>query len=234
MSYLSRIDIRLPSQPIITDPEDFGNFLPVYNAIHMLNSSLEQFWDNFESGDETKKPSEAMKFLRWFYATCAVRFKAGDVVSAVRRAHAYNPDTEEFGAIVGWCPGAPSNFTLDAGQAPPTLGMGMVGFAMEDGEPGQLAKIGVGPAVVEVEGDVLKLGQCLFARPSMTKENGIGAAGESIFDGNLYTVPIFTDLVVIGGVVADNMAMIYPMVDYYGMLAARGAFVPGVSDGGGS
>lgn len=234
MAYLSRVNLDLPVQPITQDKEDFSNLLPVYNAIHILSWAQEQNWENFESGDDTKKPNEAMKFLRWFYGKCAVTIKKGDVISCIRRARAYNPDTEDFGVIEGWVPGAPANYTADVGSPTGTLGMGTVGFALTDAAPGELVQIGIGPAVIEVESDLVRMGVTILARPCMIKAVGIAAQGESIFDGGLYVVPIFRDLVAVGGAVADNMVMIQPMVDYYGWQAALGAFFTPVADGGGS
>lgn len=81
MSYTSRIDLKLGAIAEVEDEELFSILQPVYNALHLLNSYLDQTVDLIS---EPTKTSEAFSFrMKMFWAaleTGAV-VKLGDAVS---------------------------------------------------------------------------------------------------------------------------------------------------------
>lgn len=232
MAYNSDIDLKLGETPKTTDPAIFPDMLEIYSAIHILGQWVNAVKDIGNSGGPEKAPWDAMPFRDWFYAEAARDITRGSVVTAVgsSRFRAKAPGTQArpegpYFTVEGIVNGAagegiPYESTIQFGGTFP-LGGGVTGFAMKDAAAGELVQVGIGPAIVNVEG--IKFGQSVFALAAY--RNPIqpfqGYWVELINDGGLVTLQeggghyaFPSELICVGKGVAPDAMMFCPPTNW--------------------
>lgn len=218
MAYSSDIKLPIGQEPQIDDNEKiWPDMLDVYNAIHLLSQFTDSLIKNQTSGDSSQKPWEAIPFTRWFYEVVKNDVTVGTIVT---------PDANAGGYVLG----AP-NEAVPVNYYQSTYGNGFVGVCLEDAKAGDICKIGMGPAILHVEG--IELGDMLFCQQKGVVYNpDLNLPSTEIpSDGKLYRYK-YTQMVVVGAAVAKDAALIYPLVDYFSLNTAN--YVPGSNDSGNS
>lgn len=238
MAYSSDINLPLAQEPKTADMNVWPDFLDVYNSIHILAQLLNRIRQG--SGDANTPPWEAMPFERWFYAPAAEGIKAGNVVTIVNVAARYSmgdDDIQYTGVVKGGPIYSGYNYSTrsSSGQFTSTsYGTGLIGIALEDCVKDSLCKVGVGPAILQVEGT--NIGDTImaleFAAPSPNAPifSGIMIANPDDQRGLMINEFLSKGGLVIGYGVAKDAVLINPSLDYAGQLSAREAwdtpFVP--------
>lgn len=161
--YRSPVDLGLGRMSDIKDPELFGEFTDVYNAIHLINAYLDRLRLIAEGGGSGQSPSTTMPFNRFFVSTALQPIAVGDLVSP-------SPISGQNGVIKG----ALSN---PSGGAAPVANF--VGIALTAAAVGEDLRVGVGPAALEVPGTTG--GSYVWGYSSVT------TAGTASGLGGLYT-----------------------------------------------
>jgi len=223
MAYTSDIDLKLAETPKTTNPAEFPDMVDIYNALHILGQwvdRLKKGMDGSGSGGSELKPWEAMQFTRWFYVPAARAITKSSIITVIYSEWFTDDDWGNTrytidGAVNG-CGITHLPFYRDGSK----LFVGvrvrstMTGFAMTDAAEGELVKVGVGPAIINMPG--IKAGQIMHARPAAdhTKYND---SLRLINDGTLYKLPddpkltVLGTFVPIGYGVADDALMIDPI-----------------------
>lgn len=207
MAYSSDIDLPLGQEPQSSDTSLFPDLLDIYNSIHLLAQYTDKLIKNQTSGGPEQKPWEAMPFRNWFYAVVGEDVAVGNIVTPIKVGLDFFRGTIAYDTMSGiYMKGAPCTYLDNAEHT--TWGNGMVGFVLEAQTAGNLCKIGVGPAIVNIPG--CRAGEALFAKSFFN--------GETMFlyppDGLIYRYP-GNYMAVIGACVADDAAMIWPYPDFW-------------------
>lgn len=228
MAYNSDINLRIGETPKTTDPAIFPDMVEIYNAIHILGQWTNAIKDQGKSGDEDTKPWDAMPFEKWFYAKAARDIERGSVVTIVgsdrfklrdnsnpRRPRPLGDYYTVEGVINGAAgTGIPYTKTQSRGVFP--LNGGVTGLAMSDAKEGELVQVGIGPAIINVEG--IKFGQPVYALTAYFNEPEafLGYWTELVNDGKLITLQegggyysFPSELVLVGHGVAPDALMFY-------------------------
>lgn len=224
MSYNSDIDLRLGETPKTDDPKLFADMIDVYNAIHILSQYLNTSMKNQGSGDENTPSWDAMPFRDYFYTEAARSITKGSVITVIEYAQFSN---ERYGAnpytIKGAMNGAAGfgmNYKKYSGTkwASPNF-TGITGIALNDAEPGQLVKMGIGPAIIKMEG--VELGEPIFAYAAWNYYPGVNTwsrpYASEVNDGSMFRIPkdggvyaFKSNPVVVGKGVAKDAVMFCP------------------------
>lgn len=122
--YRSPINLNLSQLPTSTDPAIFNALLDVYNAIHILNAALDSIRENIFGDNKDMAPDESMRFIRTLWLPTTETVVVGDCVR-------WNGNGEG----------------VRLGQATSTTM-----FVLSAGEPGDIVHLGIGPAVIKIEG----------------------------------------------------------------------------------
>lgn len=225
MSYSSDIDLRLGETPKTDDPKLFADMVDVYNAIHILSQYVNASIKNQGSGDENTAPWDAMPFRNYFYTEAARAITTGSVITVIQYDRFSN---EPYGAnpysIKGAINGATGlGLTYKKWSGVKFSGpafAGITGLALNDAEPGQLVKVGVGPAIIKMEG--IEIGEPVFAYAAWNFYPGVNSwdtpYAKEVNDGQLFRMPreggvysFKSNLVTVGrGVARDSMMFCPP------------------------
>jgi len=197
--YASPVDIGLGQTPLTTDPELFNEFTEIYNAIHILNSSLDQVRSSAGTGGgggstaPGTPPDKSMPFTRFFTAVALVDIVKGQPICPA-----------STGGLNGMVSGAladppelpSSGIPIKSGTTPTS---NFCTVALTDAAVGVYVRVGIGPAIVAFEGIVS--GQLLWAYSSVSNtgalfgDNGfyIGDPGKRTnANGFAYAMPVAT------------------------------------------
>lgn len=197
MAYSSDIDLKIGEIPKTTDPALFPDMVEIYNALHILGQWVNAVQKGAGSGDANTPPWEAMPFRNFFYVQAARDITSGNVVTIV--------DYEFFGtqnshySLAGVINGAYGG-GLIANTNPsvsfysyPRQGS-ITGLAMSDAAPGELVKVGVGPAIIKMDG--IRMGEPVYAYAAYTPKSepvlfssDVSFWAEEINDGGLIKLP---------------------------------------------
>ena len=162
-SYNSPVDIGLGQTPQTTDAELFEELTEVYNAIHLINSYLDNVRLTAGGGSgSSANPAQSMPFNRFFTALALTNITAGQVVSP-------SNIVGENGIILG---GLSHDYLSTAPES------NFAQIALIDAEAGGSVQVGVGPAILAVPEAVNgQLAYCFPARDT---------AGNKVNDGTIY------------------------------------------------
>jgi hypothetical protein len=133
--YRSPLKLDLDQLPKTGDMTLFNEFVPIYNAIHILNAYLDSLRLTLEGGDSEKPPSEEFRFVRGFWLAAGEDIEQGSVV------------TVKAGKIVLGC----GKRTKVAGTTH-IIDSFLTGIAMSEALEGEKVRIGIGPAILNVPG----------------------------------------------------------------------------------
>lgn len=186
--YSSPVDLGLGQVPITTEPELFEEFTGIYNAIHLLNASLDSIRSSAGTGTGPSRPEDTpdvnMPFTRFFTAV------------ALRPIVKGNPICPFFGSN-GFVNGALANNPADT--APNS---NFCTIALSDAAVGVYVRVGIGPAIVPMAG--IRAGQRAWAYSSIaTNGNIFGDTGlysnnpgvRTNANGTAYAMPVATCVV---------------------------------------
>lgn len=134
--YKSNIDIQLSQLPKTTDAAIFNDLTEAYNAIHILNASVDSVINGLYKPDKDLNPDEAMKFIRSFWAEAS--------------------EDIEIGCCVRWADGGDSVRKGHAGA--------WTGFSLTDAKEGDLIQVAYGPAILQLDG--IKAGDWIWTTDS--------------------------------------------------------------------
>lgn len=164
--YRSPVDLGIGQVPLTVDPELFPEMTGVYNAIHLLNQYLDQLRVVAEGGGGSgQTPSESMPFNRFFVSTALQTIAVGQLVSP-------SAIPGQNGIVLG---GLPHDFTSLAPECN-FGGVGLISAAI-----GTDARVGIGPAVLEVPGAVTS--QLLWGYPQRATNGNLFGVG-TIYTSN--------------------------------------------------
>lgn len=232
MAYDGLINLYLGETPKTTNSDVWNDMIEVYRAIHLLNAGFGEYSKTRGSGGPDKKPWEALAFERWFYEVAAEDITAGSIVTSVDflGSESVGGSKTQYTGIVRGAPmyalygfsGRGQSGTFTGASA----GSGLVGVALEDCKKGALCKVGIGPAILKVEG--IKPGDTLMAYAFASYTSGGSPAFvDPVITAGALRGPIsktflpYYGAVVVGYGVATDSAMILPYVDYKADLKAR-------------
>jgi hypothetical protein len=133
--YRSPLKLGLDQLPKTGDMTLFNEFVPIYNAIHILNAYLDSLRLTLEGGDPEKPPSEEFRFVRGFWLDAFENIPQGSIV------------TIRDGKIRLGC----GKRTKVVGTSHITDSF-LTGIAMGEGVTGEKVRIGIGPAILNVPG----------------------------------------------------------------------------------
>lgn len=228
MAYSSDIFLPLAESPKSTDMAIWPDLLDIYNSIHILAQRVNQIIQG--SGDAGTPPWEAMPFTRYFYAPAAEgNIKAGNVVTIVDmigRESIGDPGIQYTGVVRGGPVYAGSEFSAraESGQFKgKSVGTGLIGVALADCEKDELCQVGVGPAILKVEGakagetimayQFATVNQNAFFQPMLVNKDELRGPFSNIF--------IPHGGIVVGYGVATDAVMFTPFLDYRADIEAR-------------
>lgn len=168
--YSSPIDLGLGKMPETDDPGRFQEYVPIYNAIHLLNAYFDNLRSGFDIGKKGAPLDEQMPFRVGYWAEAAEDVKQGEVVSL-----------NEAGKVRL---GIRMRMKRSA-----TLGFGLV---IKGGKAGDQVQVGVPPAIVKVPG--LKQNEGLWAFNFAQSNKGkLARGGLPKWDGAMIGVGICND-----------------------------------------
>ena len=228
MAYSSDIFLPLAESPKSTDMAIWPDLLDIYNSIHILAQRVNQIIQG--SGDSGTPPWEAMPFTRYFYAPAAEgNIKAGNVVTIVNMLGRYSvgdDDIEYIGVVRGGPAYAGPLYSgrSESGQfRGNSFGSGLIGVALSDAEKDELVQVGVGPAILKVEG--AKPGETIMAYQFAASANvaapGIMIVNKDELRGPFSNIFIPHGGMVVGYGVATDAVMFMPFLDYRADMEAR-------------
>lgn len=244
MAYEGFINLFLGETPKTTNNDVWNDMIEVYRAIHLLNAGFGEYTKTRGSGGPDKKPWEAMPFERWFYEIAAEDIAVGSIVTAVNFLGSTSiggPQIQYTGIVKGapmYANYSYSGRSQNGAFEQPSWGSGMVGVALEDCKKGALCKVGIGPAILKVEG--IQPGDTVMAYQFAWYQSQGNALAPPLINAEALRGPISKTFlqhgaVVVGYGVATDSVMIQPFVDYKADLAARVAwdtpFIPGSTSG---
>lgn len=206
MAYTSKIDLGgLGEQPKTTNPDVFGDMVDIVNAIHILAQWVSSVLPGGGGGSGVP-PAEAMRFLRSFQMPALVDITAGDLITVfdARTWLDFGIQPSEFpfpadhpGVIKG------GGGRLEwAGQ----IRGGITGFALNGTTAGNMVDIGIGPAIVNVQG--AKAGLLAFARTAFSNNNPRSYFGNGAIFLDVWNQLQDPHFQVIGVGVGDDLVMI--------------------------
>lgn len=230
MAFSSDIQLPLAQEPKTADMGVWPDFIDVYNSIHILSQLVDRLRNG--SGDANTPPWEAMPFTRYFYSEAAEEISAGSVISIVNlsRGVFQPPDHDNWVGVVRGAPAyAGLSFSArgNSGFASASNGAGLVGIALNDCVRGELCQVGVGPAIMKVEGT--EPGDTIMAATfldttAQQQFPGVLVINNDDYRGNMSNTFISFNSVVVGYGVAKDAVMIMPFMDYMADLQARKSF----------
>lgn len=169
MAYSSDINLKIGEVPKTTDPEMLPDFIEIYNALHILAQWVDAVHKAHGSGDINTPPWEAMPFRDYFYTPAAQEITSGNVVTMIDYEFFSNDKGNTHYSLNGVINGAASWGLAAAAQVFPDYqgyprNGGITGMSMSDALPGELVKVGVGPAIIRMEG--VRTGEPVYAYPA--------------------------------------------------------------------
>lgn len=239
MTYRSNNRLLLSEKPLTSDPEVFPDMNDVYASIHLLNDWVTQVQENLTSGEDIVDPDKAIPFKTWFWGTAGEPNPQGTIVSAVRGGRYWDENRNRIDLIDGWykgCGGAQSNL-YDKFLPAASNSNGMYGVLLDEAKSaGDIVRIGIGPAVIKVEG--VFIGEILYCFPTFR----IGAGGPNVGGGQAFsgqfqenrggiTTKAYNDTLPIGHIIANDYALLDFRVD--GFTYQLNSFVPPNPETGG-
>lgn len=152
MSYSSDIDLRLAEIPTTTDPAIFPDMVDIHNAIHILAQYTNQLIRRGDNPSGTE-PWDSMPFEHWLWLEAYRDITAGSIVTMVDTQYAMDSGNNLY-RCRGVIPGAASGWVNGSGRIKTNSPVweGITGLALEDCAAGDLCKVGIGPAVIKLEG----------------------------------------------------------------------------------
>lgn len=139
-SYNSPVQVGIGRTPRTQDPELFGEMVDIYNAIHSLLANLDKVSAIIGGGNAgSSDPLESMPFIRFYANTALQSIEMGDLICP---ASINNDDGVVKGAL-------PSSTLFGS----PLLSR-LSCIALTTASAGQLVRVGIGPAAIEVPGAV--------------------------------------------------------------------------------
>lgn len=244
MAYEGFINLYLGETPKTTNNDVWNDMIEVYRAIHLLNAGFGEYSKTRGSGGPDKKPWEAMPFERWFYEIAAEDISAGSVVTSVNflgSSSVGGPQVQYTGIVKGAPMYALYGFSgrgQDGTFQGESAGSGMVGVALEDCKKGDLCKVGIGPAILKVDG--IKPGDTVMAYQFAWYQGEPNGLIPPLINAEALRGPISKSFLphgalVVGYGVAPDSVLIQPFVDYKADLAARALwntpYTPGPTSG---
>lgn len=160
--YRSPLDLGIGQIPITTDPDLFEEFTGVYNAIHLLNASLDSIrFAIGQGGSGEGAPDETLPFSRSYNALALQKMVKGDLVSP------YTGNGVVHGALV-------HSRTSTIPEC------NFAGIVLTDAEIGEQVRVGIGPAALAVPGAVP--GGLIYAYPQTS------TIGTLFDDARIFTI----------------------------------------------
>lgn len=221
MAYSSDILLPLAESPKSADMAIWPDLLDIYNSIHILAQQLNRVIQG--SGDAGTPPWEAMPFTRYFYSPAAEgNIKTGNVVTIVNtlgRTSLGSPDVQYTGVVRGAPIYAGPLFSgrSENGQFnEKSLGSGLIGIALSDAEKDELVQVGVGPAILKVEGALP--GDTIMAYQFGTFQ-GLSISPRLVLTQDELRGPFSNQFIPHGGMVvgygvANDAVLFQPFLDY--------------------
>lgn len=201
MAYTSNIDLKLGESPKTDDPKLFGDLVDVYNAIHLLSQYVDVVRESADkgSGGEGTPQEESLPFDKWFWAPAYQSISAGMICTIVNTQRTWNGG---FYSVNGVVRGAGTEYARAWPSLPDFIRRNIGGtyIALSDASPGQEVQLGIGPAILKLDG--LEVGEPVYAKawaniqpPTDTQQYILNS------DGNIYRLPEDTSYVVTQGLI---------------------------------
>lgn len=167
-SYNSPVEVGIGRTPRTQDPVLFGEMVDVYNAIHSLLANLDKVSAIIGGGNAgSSDPLESMPFIRFYAHTALQPIVLGDLICPA----SINNDN-------GVVKGALLSSTLFGS---PRLSR-FAGIALTSANVGELVRVGVGPAAVEVPG--ILCGQTVWGYGSVSSAGATYKGDGALYNSN--------------------------------------------------
>lgn len=230
MAYRSKVDIKLGQQPKSGNKEFYEDAIDLYNACHILNARMDAIQNGITSGEDDVPAWEAMPFTRWVWVTAYEDIAVGNVVTIVRGLYRNSDNTANI-QVEGMVKGAPWSAGLNfssptmSGQGLDSIATGVVGICLDEVSAGGRARLGIGPAVIQVP--EIKRGDLILAPTFVDSVRTTNPISPPFMQLDAYRGAMvrtwITQIpsVVIGSGIDNDAALILPQVDYYSQVLAR-------------